>query len=226
MKTAGVPLKLTSVAPVKSVPRILARVPTDSTNRFCVQLHSLPGQLVALTTSGRRVHSAMAGDTGLHGHGQNLSHLLHVPDLPMTRLARQVRRRMLRVAEVHELRQRINGTFGHHLLSSSGERSMATCTDGGFGKIGPLPRLGGRMAGGALQFQGSMELMTERTKRERQQQNAATWKRHSCSDARRESRREWSGIRGWLHSRATAGLHYACSHRYLHRRPHRTGAWA
>lgn len=186
----------------------------------------LAGQLVALAASSSRVHCPMARDARLHRHRQNLSHLLHVPDLPMTRLARQVRRRMLRVAEVHELGQRIDGAFGHHLLSFSGQRSMATSTDRGFGKTGPLARVGSRVAERALQFQGSMGLMTERTKRERQQQNAATWKRHSRSDARRESRREWSDIRGWLHCRASAGLHYACSHKCSHRRPHRTGAWA
>ncbi len=181
---------------------------------------------MALTAFSSRVHSAVAGDTGLHGHGQNLPHRIHVPDLPMASLAHQVRRRVPSVAEVHELGQRIHGTFGHHLFSLSGKRRVTTSTDGGCGKTSPLARLGVSVTRGALHLQRSMGLMTERTKRKPQQQNAATWKQHSCSDARRESRRGWSGIRGWLHCRASAGLHYAYSHTCSHRRPHRTGAWA
>ena len=100
------------------------------------------------------------------------------------------------MAEMHELGQLIDGTFGDYLIAFAGKRSMTTSTHRRAGKAGEFPRDGGRMASGASQLEWSVRLMAERTQSECQQKKAATGKQHSGSSARRESRPGWSDTRG------------------------------
>jgi hypothetical protein len=92
----------------------------------------------------------------------------------MTRLTRQFRRVMSGVAEMHELGQLIDGTFGDYLIAFPSQDRVAASADRRCRKIGALARQRRGMASGAIEFQWGMNLMAEWTRRQRQQRQAAT----------------------------------------------------
>lgn len=95
----------------------------------------------------------MTTDACFHSHRQDLLYLGHFRYLPVARLANEMRRSMLRMTEMNELCQLIDGTFWFDLFVVVFKQSgMARYADRSFGITCAFSSFSGDMAVRAVQF--------------------------------------------------------------------------